>query len=46
MIKALIFLLNSVPYENEDILIAKGRYKFPENMREYKRYIKMRIKNG
>jgi hypothetical protein len=43
MIKALIFLLNSVPYSNNDIKIARGRYKFPENYKEYKRYLKFRI---
>jgi len=44
MIKALLFLLENVPYSNKNIKIAKGYYKYPENWYEFKRYIRLRLR--
>lgn len=44
MIETLLYLLESVPYSSKNIDIAKGRNKFPENWKEFKRYLDFRFK--
>ena len=44
MIKALLFLLENVPYSNDKIKIARGYYKYPENWHEFKKYIRLRLR--
>jgi hypothetical protein len=42
MIRLIIDLLNTIDSKeiNEDIDIAKGKYKFPETIKEFKEHIK------
>ena len=40
MIKVLLFLLENLEYSSANIDRARGRYKYPENWKEFKRYIK------
>lgn len=42
MLKATIHLLKTTNLNTEDIKIAKGKYKYPENWKEFKNYIKTR----
>ena len=43
MIKNIIELLKNNKSKNETILRAKGKYKFPTDISEFKNYIKTRI---
>lgn len=43
MLETLLFLLDKVPYSSKNVDIAKGRYKYPENWSELKRYFKYRF---
>ena len=45
MIKVLLFLLESLDHHSPNIDRAKGRYKYPENWKEIKRYIKYKYNN-
>jgi hypothetical protein len=43
MIKMIIFLLESVPHRSKAIDRAMGRYKYPRNWFEFKRYLKYKF---
>jgi len=45
MIKLIIYLLEEIPYRSKNLDIARGRYKFPETWKEFRRYVKLRM-NG
>lgn len=42
MLRAIIELLKTTNLNTEDIKMAKGKYKYPENWKEFKNYIKTR----
>jgi hypothetical protein len=43
MIETLMYLLEKTKdYSSKKVDIAKGRYKYPENWKEFKRYLKFR----
>jgi len=45
MIKIILHLLKASESRSRDVLMAKGRYKLPENWKEFKRHLKLRV-NG
>jgi hypothetical protein len=45
MLKVLLDLLRTTPYRSAEIDRARGKYKYPETIKEAKRYLKFRI-NG
>jgi len=44
MIKIMLYLMDTLSYTSPQMDIARGLNKYPENWKEFKRYIKFKIR--
>jgi len=44
MIKILLYLIDKTKYRSKNLDIARGLNKYPETWKEFKRYMKFKIK--
>ena len=44
MIKIMLYLMDNLEYTSTELDIARGLNKYPENWKEFKRYIQFKIR--